>query len=93
VSGFTPGPWRYQGELEREPGLPPRITYEIYTAAGKFGHPASCDREADARLIAAAPELLEALKTHGHGKGLVSCVNRPEPCPGCFAIAKAEGPR
>lgn len=57
----TPGPWRYQREQHAEMGRPSFYKYEVYTATGEYGHPATCDNEANARLIAAAPELLEAL--------------------------------
>lgn len=62
MTEHTPAPWRYQREVTVKPGGKPQVTFEIYTATGKFGHPASCDLEADARLICAAPDLLEALK-------------------------------
>ena len=62
MSGHTPGRWRYQREDDFEPGLRHRILFEVYTENGLYGNPATCTKEADARLIAAAPELLEALK-------------------------------
>ena len=63
----TPGPWRYQSETSQSFGDPVSITrFEVYTATGLFGHPATCSVEADAKLIASAPELLEALqRLHG----------------------------
>lgn len=58
----TPTPWRYQGELSNG-----KIMQHIYTAEGKYGHPASCEKEVDAafivRAVNAHAELLEALKT------------------------------
>lgn len=50
----TPGPLRYQGETEFAVigGDLPRRKFQVYTASGKFGHPAECEREADAvRLV------------------------------------------
>lgn len=62
----TPGPWRYQKETSHTilgpSKLPPVVKYQIYKEKGIYGHPATCDLEADARLIAAAPELLDALE-------------------------------
>jgi hypothetical protein len=70
----TPGPWAY--ELEYGPNItePPRITTVARCANFVIGLPSdypggnyrdgdpSGDEEADARLIAAAPDLLEALE-------------------------------
>lgn len=62
-SVHTPGPWRYQVETEIGPGgARPFKTYEVYTESGQFGHPATCEREEDARLVSAAPEMLAILK-------------------------------
>ena len=60
-SSFTEGPWRYQKEttvtiLGKK--VPPRVRYQIYKDGGIYGHPATCDREKDARLIVATPNLL-----------------------------------
>lgn len=63
MSGHTPGPWEvvgggYPGVLHvKGPPLP--IT--IVTSALDIDFAGSLEREANARLIAAAPELLEAL--------------------------------
>jgi hypothetical protein len=53
MSAYTPGPWRV-GEREAGTILNERGTV-IYRGLPQFS-------DADARLIAAAPELLEALK-------------------------------
>jgi hypothetical protein len=50
-AGFTPGPWRWHGE---------QLTGEHFTVARKVEW-WNGDREANARLIAVAPELYEAL--------------------------------
>jgi len=74
MSKHTPGPWAYA--LEYGPNItePPRITTVGRCANYVIGLPSeypggnyrdgdpSGDEEADARLIAAAPELLEALE-------------------------------
>jgi len=74
MSKHTPGPWAYA--LEYGPNItePPRITTVARCANYVIGLPSdypggnyrdgdpSGDEEADARLIAAAPELLEALE-------------------------------
>ena len=75
MSKHTPGPWTYA--LEYGPNItePPRITTIGRCANYVIGLPSdypggnyrdgdpSGDEEADARLMAAAPELLEALET------------------------------
>jgi hypothetical protein len=38
------------------------MRFEVYRDGGKYGHPATCDLEADARLIATTPRLLAELK-------------------------------
>jgi hypothetical protein len=74
MSKHTPGPWAYA--LEYGPNItePPRITTVAHCANYVIGLPSdypggnyrdgdpSGDEEADARLIAAAPDLLEALR-------------------------------
>lgn len=87
----TPGPWRYQGELERAHGRPDRMRYEIYTASGKYGHPATCDLEPDARLIASAPELLAALHDALADLSFYAGSEHPTLVKMRSAIAKAEG--
>jgi hypothetical protein len=98
MSEHTPGPWRaYQ----------PRITWQIrgpqdeYVMEARYG----VRQEADARLIAAAPDMLEALKVALVGAKHESCAfTADDPAPGhhCCdwsetvevieaAIAKAEG--
>lgn len=61
----TPTPWRYQGELSDG-----RVTQHIYTASGRYGHPASCGKEEDAAFIVRAvnchEELIQAL-LNAHG--------------------------
>jgi len=59
----TPGPWRGSNEIRAEDGM---IIAEVFAMEdcrddGKYSH--ACEAEANARLIAAAPELLAALMT------------------------------
>lgn len=64
-ASFTEGPWRYQKETTVSilgEKVPPRVRYQVYKDGGIYGHPATCDREEDARLIAASPRLLNALR-------------------------------
>ena len=64
MSKYTPGPWKYGAELSSRTG-----EWLISFDAGNRGRgigiaetrPGSGQEEANARLIAAAPELLEAL--------------------------------
>ncbi len=61
MSKFTPGPWRYYPQDSFSNG----IKFEVGTNKGRDGGPeamALCYDETNARLIAAAPELYEALK-------------------------------
>lgn len=88
----TPGPWRYC----KENGSP--TTGQHMIAGGKPGYLAevrdcgSGDVEANARLIAAAPELLEALEflvgcvSHGYTNDDAKAISNAR-----AAIAKATG--
>ncbi len=62
MSGHTPGPWRYWGcTVDSVTGMRDYLQF----AAGNnfvFRAPIRYITEADARLIAAAPDLLEALQ-------------------------------
>jgi hypothetical protein len=99
MSKHTPGPWRYQGETTRRLNQPDSAVFEVYTATGEYGHPATCGKEEDACLIAAAPELLAALKeTVSHlmeDDKLFPALHPVGKCPVLInaraAIAKAEG--
>jgi hypothetical protein len=60
-AGPTPGPWRVGGHPRDDSGTKWR---EVLTDAGEFAPSYVCQAlEADARLIAAAPDLLAALAT------------------------------
>ncbi|MFY2945848.1 hypothetical protein ACOTJB_23805 [Achromobacter xylosoxidans] len=58
TTNHTPGPWRYEAGRDGRPPYVIRRTEGGFVVVGM-----TADRqEADARLIAAAPELLEALQ-------------------------------
>ena len=60
---YTPGPWKYG--LEQYMTNPPKPTnYGVFGDKTKFICSIPLDAEANARLIAAAPELLEACKDY-----------------------------
>jgi len=95
MSEHTPGPWRYwiygagtrievlTSESEFHKATPIALTYRDASELGfKFTPP---NAEANARLIAAAPELLDALK-HAVQFNSQEWANKAE-----AAIAKAEG--
>lgn len=57
MSKHTPGPWR----VEEWDGVPLRITTDsVIVARVEWDQPIADEDEANARLIAAAPDLLEA---------------------------------
>lgn len=99
AGGHTPGPWQADGfEINKE-GLEPKGSATVWHVAGTSYSLADPDtRRANARLIAAAPELLEALKDclgyvisdyesrDGGFGGAQESVDRAR-----AAIAKAEG--
>ena len=93
MSAYTPGPWQYL----RSPSGPIRVgpSHNCTVAVAPF--PPTGDQEANARLIAAAPDLVEALDemlrefgVDGHGAefedGECMVVDRAR-----AALARAEG--
>lgn len=93
----TPGPWRLVPPPTADNGNPWRVAGCDHTIAIIPNRP----READARLIAAAPDMLAALKiarqyvkaTHGSLAGAVGPDNLVSPDLALIdtAVAKAEG--
>lgn len=104
--GHTPGPWVFAyGSVYREDTLHDESSIRIALMDRNEPHTMPTERDANARLIAAAPELLEALKllcpvTHldtcAWLNFIPGCSEREEACT-CgaalarAAIAKAEG--
>lgn len=107
MNAHTPGPWEAGRNPKWDAG---RSNGWVVRPAGEFphgrwiadcGYPGEPEREANARLIAAAPEMLEALKAaagelfrcgiylsrHGQGATLVGLAETKARA----AIAKAEG--
>lgn len=95
----TPGPWR----VEQDGNMNPNLTFRICgpwihrKSSARQPYHALADTEANARLIAAAPELLEALKlAYQQFDDAIHC-RRPSMHPLEYAkvlraaIAKAEG--
>ncbi len=73
MSAHTPGPLRYQKEINTGSSAGPVTKFEVYRDGGLYGHPATCDREADAaeivrrwnaheELLAVAESALEDLR-------------------------------
>lgn len=59
----TPGPWQIGGELISKEGSNLEIASVWSKSANRRFSPSQSEADANARLIAAAPELLEALQT------------------------------
>lgn len=89
----TPGPWKTQKSGDFQPWkvlLPDGIAIAVFKYSAKEP---SDTQEANARLIAAAPMMLEALKKHGIH---VAYCQSDDPtlkskCAVCDVIASAEG--
>ena len=62
MTKHTPGPWRYEPSLARPVTLKRKHWKVGSNSTGKGVALAFGDGDANARLIAAAPEMLEALK-------------------------------
>lgn len=59
----TPGPWRAQAGLVVSDAPVPRVVAQTYSPASLARWPEDgAERDANARLIAAAPEMAEALR-------------------------------
>lgn len=95
IEGYTPGSWRAAPfssvvgcPITAQPD-PKKNTVIIAGVRGAFGDDYRAEVEANARLIASAPELLEALES------LMSCIGGEEETEACIkaeaAIAKATG--
>ena len=79
MSSHTPGPWK---------------AYGTWVNAGDDGNGplvADCERDDDAELIAAAPDLLAALETAWHCSGIIDHCDQACRDQIAGAIAKARG--
>lgn len=90
----TPGPWMAKDQVIRGPGLHPYPTVESQIADCRQTWECRLsdnEAEANARLIAAAPELLEALRLVLNDNRLMNAMNREQARAILDAIAKATG--
>lgn len=88
MRGHTSGPWRIVGDLVCADT--PKGQVELATVYRESEYMARLPHEANARLIAAAPDLLEALKDMTwDADGVVNCAPTQERV--MALIAKAEG--
>ncbi len=92
MSKFTPGPWywsdRFEASARRETwSLLGENGYGILSCDGAANSPQGLHDQANARLIAAAPDLLEALSQdfHADSCGCTRCLIKHK------ALAKARG--
>lgn len=98
MSGYTPGPWSVFGDPNDHPGIEAddlAISVVVYgepceVEAGIQGR-TSDEAWANARLIAAAPDLLEALEALEMRVRVVVGAHAPELKGARAAIAKARG--
>ena len=94
-SGITPGPWAWDGNVcdyDKENEAPWLISFRERLPMGPviLGGEIECNNPANARLIAAAPDLLEAvIEAHRHKKTYHNPGKRTDICFLCKAIAKA----
>lgn len=58
----TVGPLYVVDVTSREPGKADRRHFDVFAQTGPYLHTATCEKEADAVLYAAAPDLLEVCK-------------------------------
>jgi hypothetical protein len=94
MSKYTPGPWmiwdlRHQknGQIRIQPDR--RVVDSVEDVCNVFARTSGC--EANARLIAAAPELLEAAKFFVEFSGATKHTGDAIVAKHLAAIAKAEG--
>jgi hypothetical protein len=97
MAGYTPGPWR----TDERHGSPRNIYAsfedgydEMLATAYEMDHGSAFTGEANARLIAAAPDMLQVLKEVATKDLHTDWCKPAEPCWECkvrAAIAKAEG--
>ena len=80
MSKHTPGPWRYWECRVDSSANPPMYDYAQFANSKQdhvFRAPLLYLREADARLIAAAPDLLEACVAYLADRAEAGCTSDP----------------
>lgn len=93
MSKHTSGPWKVSNSDNELSVVTGDDKYLISKIVGDDRIP-GCEDQANARLIAAAPDLLEACKIWVHNEKCTCEDGLGSDCPWCFtkqAIAKAEG--
>ena len=103
MSAHTPGPWRTDPEVDDQSVIGPDgfMLADCAIFSLQDGAPSSERCTANARLIAAAPDLLAELVAHHDCEWMVPHEDLPshkggqfpDECSGCAAIAKARGGR
>ena len=93
MSKHTPGPWTQGIKDNTCVWLDGNVEIDGMTMMSNFSLWIDCNTEANARLVAAAPDLLEALKAMiaAHVVPSTACKERPAYEQAVAAIAKAEG--
>jgi hypothetical protein len=90
---FTPGPWKFAFETLHNRFLLRGLTsFGHFVGWSAYGVTTEAEDAANARLIAAAPELLRALELFvAQYQGSIEREDRPEMIAGRAAIQKARG--
>ena len=95
MSNYTPGPWEHDSYIGLDPYDDPDEPFVeiggVRWMPNRVDIPAAIEAKANACLMAAAPELLEALENLERTSGLPAIVDDPSRVAARAAIAKAKG--